>query len=57
MTIIIFSNGVITQRKSRQSIKSHIKDHEKNWWISEFMRLSECDYETALIKYNEVFSK
>lgn len=56
MTTLIFSHGVITQRKPKQTRKSHIAAHEKNWWISEFMRMSECDYETALKNYNEVFS-
>ena len=54
MTIIIFSNGVMTQRKPKQSIKSHIKEHEKNWWISEYMRIAECDYDFALSQWEKM---
>jgi len=55
MTAIIFSNGIGTIRKPKQSIKSHIKEHEKNWWISEFMRLAKVNYETALNEWEKVF--
>lgn len=54
MTTLIFSHGLITQKKSKQSIKSHIKEHEKRVWISEFMRISELDYKTALREFNKM---
>lgn len=57
MTAIILSNGIMTIRKPKQSIKNHIAQHEKNWWISEFMRLAEVNYETALKEWEKVFIK
>ena len=57
MTSIIISNGIMTIRKPKQSINNHIKEHEKNWWISEFMRLADVNYETALNEWEKVFKK
>ena len=47
MTTLIFSSGVFTQRKTKQSIKSHIKDHAKNVWISKYMEIAECIFQEA----------
>jgi hypothetical protein len=55
--IIIAGGKVMTARKKNQSIKKHIEEHEKNRWLYEYIRLSECSYDEALKRYNEVFNK
>jgi len=57
MVTMIFSNGIGTIRKPKQSIKAHIKEHEKQVWINEFMRIDNCDHDKALKAYNETFKE
>lgn len=44
----------MTVRKKNQSIKKHIQDHEKNAWIYDYIRLSECSYDEALKAYEDM---
>ena len=55
MTSIILSNNVMTVRKQNQTIKSHINDHYKITWLTEYMRIAQCNYETALAIYEGIF--
>ena len=54
---LLFEETTPVVFNKKQSIKNHIKEHEKNWWISEFMRLAEVNYETALKEWEKVFNK
>jgi hypothetical protein len=57
MTTLVISNGVMTFREKNQSIKKHIEQHEKDVWISEFMRISGYSYQIALQNWKLVFEK